>query len=74
MYCHSRPISVCFGSNIVPWKEQTGVFTLRMQCNGRHRPVCLRLECSVMGGTDLCVYTNNEVPWEPQTDVFTLRI
>jgi len=60
--------------NVVPWEPQTGMFTLRMQCHGSPRPVCLHLECSAMGSQDLCVYAKNVVPWEAQTGVITLRM
>ena len=35
--------------------------------------MCLRYECSAMGGTDRCVYTKNVASWEAQTGVFTLE-
>jgi len=65
---------MCFGSNVVPWKAQTGEFYLKCNAMWSQGTVCLDSKYSAMVAPDWYVKTQNVVPWEPHIGVFMLTM
>ena len=72
MQCHGSPISVCFGSNVVPWEPIS--VCLCSQCSAMGAPdLYVQVKCSAMRGPDPCVSQNMQCR-ESQTGVFRLKM